>query len=171
MRAPRLLLIAALVAGGLAGCSGLGSSDISSPVSARLQRDVQDVARLAADHSYPAAQHDLQSLRTEVREAVAAGEIGADRAARIGASLDLVESDLIAKIPTATPEPRAPTAPPRATATPSRPTKEQQENAEKARKKAEERAKKQAEEAKKKNEEEAKKKDGEQRKDEQRGDG
>jgi hypothetical protein len=172
MRALPILLVAALVTGGLAACSGPGSSDISASASMRLQRDVRDVARLAADHKYPAALRQLRSLRTAVQEAVAAGEIGAERAARIGASLNLVQQDLDAKIPTPTPQPHATTASPRATATPSSPTKAQQEKTAEAKKKAEEDAKKQAEEAKKKADEEAKKeKGGDEKKQEEEGDG
>jgi len=183
MRVLRTLLIAALFAGGLAGCSGTDSSDIPAAVSARLQHDVRDVARLAADHRYAAALTELRALRTAVREAVAAGDIGAARAARIGASLDLVQEDLTAKISSASPKPRTTSPSPRATAGPSAPTKDEQDKGEEAQKKAEEEAEKKAEEAEKKAEEEAKKnaedaekkdeekkKDEEQKKGEEKGD-
>lgn len=168
MRTPRLVLIAALCVAALTGCTADGST-IPASVSPAFERDVRDIARLAAEERYPAALVEVAALRQAVREALAAGTLGADRAARITAALDLVEADLTraarAVAPTPTPSPTKAAAPAPAPRTTSAPlTEEQGKKAEEVRKKAAEEAAKRAEEAEKKAEEQAKKAEEEQQK-------
>jgi hypothetical protein len=115
-----VVLAAALTLTGCATTSGgLGAGTATA-----LQQEVRHIADLAAAHRYPAALAAATALRSDLRAAVDTGRVPGDRATRIRAALDLVETDLRtaqrAAPPTATPSP-TPTATPTSTptATPS----------------------------------------------------
>lgn len=105
----------------LTGCATAGAA-IGDGTATALQQEVRHIADLAAAHRYPAALTAATALRSDLRAAVDTGRVPDDRATRIRAALDLVETDLRsaqrAATPTATPSP-TPTATPTSTPTAS----------------------------------------------------
>ncbi len=95
----------ALAAGMLAGCSS-PSSEIAAGAAAPMQESVVAVADHAAAGDDAAALKALDDLQRQLDEAIAAGEVSAQRAMEIQASIDLVRADL--NVPAEAPAPTAP---------------------------------------------------------------
>jgi outer membrane biosynthesis protein TonB len=104
-------LATALVLGGCAQ-----GTEISAPVAAQLQEDVQAVGNLAAAGDRAGALGVLDSLEAEARQAADAGSITARRLAAIVAAIGVVRTDLQAEPAPAT-DPSQPTTDPSEPAT------------------------------------------------------
>ena len=99
----------------LVGCSS-GAPDIATTTSSELQAAVQDIGTASSAGHYAAAVTLLDTLQSRLDQALAAGQVGADRGGQIQAAIDKVRGDLGALVQTSTP---APSPSPTATATPS----------------------------------------------------
>lgn len=100
----------------LVGCSS-GAPDIATTTSSELQAAVQDIGTASAAGHYAAAVTLLDTLQSRLDQALAAGQVRADRGAQIQAAIDRVRGDLGALVqapaqgssasptPTATPSP------------------------------------------------------------------
>jgi hypothetical protein len=99
----------------LVGCSP-GAPDIATTTSSELQAAVQEIGTAAAAGHYAAAVALLDTLQSRLDQALAAGQVGADRGGQIQAAIDKVRGDLGALVKTST---QAPSPSPTATATPS----------------------------------------------------
>jgi hypothetical protein len=95
MRARHLGLATVVVASALlmAGCAA-SKPDIAAQAAAQWQTRVVAIAEYAAAGDPAAALVDLAALETETAEARAAGELSAERAARIEQAILLVRADL-----------------------------------------------------------------------------
>jgi ribosomal protein S20 len=97
----------------LVGCSP-GAPDIATTTSSQLRAVVQEIDTAAAAGHYAAAVALLDTLQSRLDQALAAGQVGADRGGQIQAAIDKVRGDLGALVQPSTPAPS-----PTATATPS----------------------------------------------------
>ncbi|HEX5333556.1 MAG TPA: hypothetical protein VFW79_13015 [Cellulomonas sp.] len=104
----------------LSGCAS-GASDIAATTSSELQAAVQDVGTAAAAGHYAAAVTLLDTLQSRLDQALTAGQVGADRGAKIQAAIDRVRGDLgalaAAQPPASSPTPTAKATPAPAPAT------------------------------------------------------
>jgi hypothetical protein len=100
MRAGAVAVVLA-VGLGLSGCVA-GSVDITAETGEQLQSTVLAVADQAAAGDSAGALATLDALQARLDEAVAAGDVSAERAAAIQQAIDLVRADLQ---PVTTPEP------------------------------------------------------------------
>mgnify|MGYP003649960988 FL=1 len=80
-----------------------GSSEFDTDAASLLQSSVADVTDAAAAGDPAAALVALDVLQEQLNENTSTGAIGAERSARIQASLDLVRADLTAALPDPTP--------------------------------------------------------------------
>jgi hypothetical protein len=101
----------------LVGCAS-GAPDITATTSSELQAAVQDIGTAAAAGRYAAAVTMLDTLQSRLDQALAAGQVRADREAQIQAAIDQVRGDLGALVAAPTPVP-TPSASPTASATPA----------------------------------------------------
>jgi hypothetical protein len=89
----------------ISGCAPI-DEDLSASTAEHLQTLVVSVAETAATGDAAAALLQLDALQQELDAAVAAGDVGDERAAAIRAAIDLVRADLVeasTPIPTDTP--------------------------------------------------------------------
>ena len=98
----RALATGAVVLGTLAGCAPT-PTDMAASAANQLQSAVAAVTQSAAAGDIAGAITHLDALERRLREATAAGDIPADRSAKIEASISLVRADLTAALPTPTP--------------------------------------------------------------------
>ena len=101
----------------LVGCAPR-APDIAAPTSSELQAAVQDIGTAAAAGRYAAAVTLLDTLQSRLDQALAAGQVRADRGAKIQAAIDRVRGDLGALVAVPAPVPMR-SASPTASATPA----------------------------------------------------
>ena len=101
----------------LVGCASR-APDIAAPTSSELQAAVQDIGTAAAAGRYAAAVTLLDTLQSRLDQALAAGQVRADRGAKIQAAIDRVRGDLGALVAVPAPVPMR-SASPTASATPA----------------------------------------------------
>ena len=82
----------------LSGCSP-STPDIDAATAKQLHSSVALLTQAASQGDIAGAIKDLEALERKVREATAAGDISAERTARIQASISLVRADLTAALP------------------------------------------------------------------------
>ena len=78
----------------ISGCAPM-SEDLSASTAEQLQTLVVSVAETAATGDAAAALIQLDALQQELDTAVAAGDVGDERAEAIQAAIDLVRADLV----------------------------------------------------------------------------
>lgn len=78
----------------ISGCAPM-SEDLSASTAEQLQTLVVSVAETAATGDAAAALIQLDALQQELDAAVAAGDVGDERAEAIRAAIDLVRADLV----------------------------------------------------------------------------
>ena len=78
----------------ISGCAPM-SEDLSASTAEQLQTLVVSVAETAATGDAAAALIELDALQQELDAAVAAGDVGDERAEAIRAAIDLVRADLV----------------------------------------------------------------------------
>ena len=101
----------------LVGCAS-GAPDIAATTSSELQAAVQDIGTAAAAGRYAAAVTLLDGLQSRLDQALAAGQVRADREAQIQAAINRVRGDLGALVAAPAPIPMS-SASPTASATPA----------------------------------------------------
>jgi hypothetical protein len=99
-----LVVTAFLLLGALTGCAG-GPADLASSTANRLQSEVLEVTTKAASGDFPGAQSSLSALQADLLTAAAAGQVSAERSAKIQSAINLVGADLAAAIAASTPAP------------------------------------------------------------------
>jgi hypothetical protein len=103
-RTRALVVTAFLLLGTLTGCAG-GSSDLATSTANRLQSGVLQVTTQSASGDFAGAQSSLSALQADLLTAAAAGQVTAERSARIQSAINLVSADLAAALAANTPPP------------------------------------------------------------------
>jgi uncharacterized low-complexity protein len=103
-RGRALVVTAFLLLGALTGCAG-DRADLASSTANRLQSEVLEVSTKAASGDFPGAQSSLSALQADLLTAAAAGQVTAERSAKIQSAINLVSADLAAAIAASTPAP------------------------------------------------------------------
>lgn len=101
---PRLLLVAASVAGAVA-CAGAGPQDLTPSAARVLQTDSARVAEAARAHDVTRLGSALQQLRADVVTLRRKGHVGGARAQRILDAATLVAQDVPRPTQTSSPTP------------------------------------------------------------------